>query len=98
MNKIFYSLFFSFLSAETTEAIEDLACKEVALNKLLRLVCLQSLVSSGLKPKLLELYRRLVVQSYGYQHLLTLDNLERAGLFTLNAGHKTFATLRKLPL
>jgi hypothetical protein len=38
----------------------------------------------------------LVVQSYGYQHLLTLDNLERAGLLTLNAGQKAYATLRKL--
>jgi hypothetical protein len=57
---------------------------------------MQSLVSCGLKPKLLELYRRLVVQSYGYQHQLTLDNLERAGLLTLNTGQKTYATLRKL--
>ena len=39
------------------EAIEDLACKEVTLNKLLRIICMQSLVSSGLKPKLVELYR-----------------------------------------
>jgi hypothetical protein len=37
-----------------------------------------------------------VVQSYGYQHLLTLDNLERAGLLTLNTGQKAYATLRKL--
>jgi hypothetical protein len=39
-----------------TEAIEDLACKEAAagggLNKVLRLICLQSLVSSGLKAGL----------------------------------------------
>jgi hypothetical protein len=38
------------------EAIEDLACKESAggggLNKVLRLICLQSLVSSGLKAGL----------------------------------------------
>ena len=39
------------------EAIEDLACKEVTLNKLLRIICMQSLVSSGLKPKLVELYK-----------------------------------------
>jgi hypothetical protein len=49
-----------------------------------------------LQGRLLELYRRLVVQSYGYQHLLTLDNLERAGLLTLNTGQKAYATLRKL--
>ena len=36
-----------------------------------------------------------MVQSYGYQQLLTLDNLERAGLLTLNTGQKTYATLRQ---
>ena len=31
------------------------------------------LVSSGLKPKLVEMYKRLVLQTYGYKHLLTLQ-------------------------
>ena len=35
------------------------------------------LVSSGLKAKLLEMYKRLVLQSYGYQHLLTFENMEK---------------------
>eukprot|EP00088_Acartia_fossae_P065158 TRINITY_DN80294_c0_g1_i1.p1 TRINITY_DN80294_c0_g1~~TRINITY_DN80294_c0_g1_i1.p1 ORF type:complete len:190 (+),score=26.66 TRINITY_DN80294_c0_g1_i1:41-610(+) len=56
---------------------------------------MQSLVSSGLKPKLLEMYKKLVLQSYGNEHLLTFENLEKAGLITLNSGHKTFGVLRK---
>jgi len=77
------------------EAVEDLACKGFPIRKLLRLIAMQSLVSSGLKPKLVEMYKRLVLQTYGYKHLLTLQNLEKAGLVTLTNGNKTFGTLRK---
>jgi len=77
------------------EAVEDLACKQFPYLKLLRLIAMQSLVSSGLKPKLLDMYKKLVLQAYGYEHLLTLDNMEKAGLITLNTGQKTFGTLRK---
>jgi hypothetical protein len=54
-------------------------------------------VSSGLKPKVLDMYKRLVLQGYGYEHLLTLQNLEKAGFITTqtSGGHKTFGTLRK---
>ena len=48
--------------------------------QVLRLICLQSVTNSGLKPKVLEHYKREIVQTYGFQHLLTLINLEKTGL------------------
>ena len=60
--------------------IEDAACQEVELLRLLRVMCLQSIVGSGLKPKVLDAYRRMILQVYGHRHLLTLINLEKAGL------------------
>ena len=60
-------------------------------------ILLLILVCSGLKPKVLDMYKRLVVQAYGYEHLLTLQNLEKAGFITAHTAgtQKTFGTLRK---
>ena len=41
------------------------------------------------------MYKKLVLQAYGYEHLLTLHNLEKAGFITPHNGQKTFGTLRK---
>ena len=40
-----------------SEAVEDAACRDEDFVRLLRIVCLQSVVNSGLKPKVLEHYR-----------------------------------------
>ena len=54
------------------------------------------LVSSGLKPKVLDMYKKIILQAYGYEHMLTLQNLEKAGFITpYNGSQKTFGTLRK---
>ena len=94
-------MFFSF-QFEMIAQVEDLAIgSETPLLRMLRLICLQSVVSSGLKPRLFDQYRRLILQvancfkmskkshhifffsqSYGYNHLLTLDRLNAAGLLT----------------
>ena len=62
--------------------------------QVLRLICLQSACNSGLKPRLLDQYRRDLLQTYGFQHALTLDNLERAGLLR-SQGRATYGTLRR---
>jgi len=74
-----------------------LACDpSTPLTHLLRLICLQSVVGSGLKPRLLEQYRRLVLQSHGHNHLLTLDMLATAGLLTLSTNARpNYNLLRK---
>ena len=53
---------------------------------MLRLLCLQSLVSNGLKAAKFDSLRREVLQTYGYELLLTLNNLERVGLLFARGG------------
>ena len=42
---------------EILECVDEAACEEVELVRVLRVACLQSVVNSGLKPKTLESYR-----------------------------------------
>jgi len=78
------------------EEVEDLACTLAPLSRLLRLICLQSVVNSGLKPKLYDQYRRLILQSYGHSWLITLDMLSNAGLLVQNSGTRpSYSMLRK---
>jgi len=79
--------------------IEDAACQDEDMIRVLRLMCLQSQISNGLKPKILEGYKRLCLQGYGHSHLLTLLNLERSGLLTqqpsTGGSSSNYAVLRK---
>ncbi len=62
--------------------------------QVLRLMCMQSVANNGLKPRLLEYYRRAIMNSYGHEHLITLQRLENAGLLRVQEG-KSFSILRK---
>jgi hypothetical protein len=80
--------------------IEDAACQQVNLARLLRIACLQSVINNGLKAKTLEAYRKVLLQAYGHVHLTSLINLERAGLLCVNnstsaTGGSSYAVLRK---
>ncbi|XP_014247417.1 vacuolar protein sorting-associated protein 33A [Cimex lectularius] len=75
--------------------IEDLIARQAPLLKVLRLICLQSGTNSGLKPKVLEYYKREIVQTYGFHHILTLTNLEDSGLLTIQ-NSRSYSTLRRL--
>ncbi|KAA0187593.1 Vacuolar protein sorting-associated protein 33A, partial [Hyalella azteca] len=75
--------------------IEESIGGKAPLNTVLRLICLQSVINNGLKPKLLEHYKRELVQTYGYHELLTLDNLTRAGLLTAQTQKSNYASMRK---
>lgn len=81
------------------EFVEDSCCLELNLARILRLMCLQSVISFGLKPKVVESYRKLVLQAYGHHHLLSLMNLEKAGLLTKQqtggGNSASYAVLRK---
>lgn len=46
----------------------------------IRLICIQSIVNNGLKQRVLESYKREVIQNYGQDYLLHLMQLERADL------------------
>lgn len=44
---------------------------------------MQSVVNSGLKQKVLEYYKREIIQTYGFEHLITMTLLENAGLIKI---------------
>lgn len=62
------------------DTIEELISRDIPLPMILRLLCLESCVSGGIRPKDLDHFKRLILHAYGYQHLLTLDALEKMQL------------------
>ncbi|VDL90763.1 unnamed protein product [Schistocephalus solidus] len=60
--------------------IEQRILQLAPIEEVLRLICIQSFCNGGLKQRLLDFYRHEILQSYGFEHMLTLDNLERLGL------------------
>jgi len=76
-------------SGKYLEEIEDLVCSNtVPLNRIIRVICLQSVVCGGLKQKVFESYRKLILESHGYDLLLTLENLSEAGLLVSTATNR----------
>ena len=68
------------------DTMEELIARDIPLPTILRLLCLESCISGGLRPKDLDNFKRLIIHAYGYQHLLTLDALEKMGLLTSRAS------------
>lgn len=64
----------------TLAYIEEMIDRQEPLIKVLRLLCLQSLTQNGLKKGVFENIRRDIIQSYGLEALLVLNNLDRCGL------------------
>ncbi|KAA8644104.1 hypothetical protein EYZ11_008430 [Aspergillus tanneri] len=62
------------------DSIEELIARDVPLKTILRLLCLESCMSGGLRPRDLEAFKRHIVHAYGYQHILTFSALERMDL------------------
>lgn len=64
-----------------SDRIEELVARDAPLRETLRLLCIYSCISGGIKPRDFDHFRRLILQGYGHQHLLTLNNLEKLQLF-----------------
>ncbi|KIW56630.1 hypothetical protein, variant [Exophiala xenobiotica] len=62
------------------DTIEELIARDAPLSTILRLLCLESTISGGLRPKDLDSFRRQILHAYGFQHLITLDALEKMEL------------------
>lgn len=62
--------------------IEDLLLAQAPMLTVIRLLCLFSVVSGGIKPKNLEYLKREIVQTYGYEYIPLLDMLAKTGLMT----------------
>ncbi|CAG8761276.1 23385_t:CDS:10, partial [Gigaspora margarita] len=79
------------------EYIEEMIDRHVPLTQVLRLLCLQSLVNGGLKQKGLEFFKKEILQTYGFEHLQTLLNLERLNMVSkqLSSTRNPYAYIRK---
>ena len=64
------------------DTIEELIARSLPLPTILRLLCLESIISGGLRQKDLDNFKRQILHAYGYQHLLTLASLEKIGLLS----------------
>jgi hypothetical protein len=62
------------------DSIEELISRDAPLPEVLRLLCLESCLAGGIKPRDLEVFKKMILQAYGYQHILTLDALEKLQL------------------
>ncbi|GAA5837209.1 hypothetical protein JCM3766R1_002160 [Sporobolomyces carnicolor] len=63
-------------------SIRELINEEAPLLTVLRLVCLLSVISGGLKPKVVDELKREILQTYGHAHLPLLVSLTRLGLLS----------------
>jgi hypothetical protein len=68
------------------DTINELIDRGVPLPTVLRLLCLESCTSAGMRAKDLESFKRAILYGYGHQHLLTLSSLEKMGLLTARSG------------
>ena len=68
------------------DTLEELISRAVPLPTILRLLCLESCISGGLRQKDLDNFKRLILHAYGYQHILTLSALEKIGLLQTRAS------------
>ncbi|KAJ9648480.1 Vacuolar protein-sorting-associated protein 33 [Coniosporium tulheliwenetii] len=71
------------------DSIDELISRALPLPTVLRLLCLESCVSGGLKRSDLETFKRAILHGYGHQHLLTLSALEKLGLLTMQAVNES---------
>lgn len=68
------------------ETMEELIARDVPLEAALRLLCIESTFSNGMRPRDYETFKRAIIQGYGHQHLLTLASLEKMGLLIPRIG------------
>ena len=82
---LFYFLIFLGMLAgvEVEVALEyiiECINKQESILKVLRLLCLYSLTSNGLREKEYNFIRREILQTYGYRYLFALERLNKLGL------------------
>jgi len=76
-----------------SEYVEEQIYKQENFSSTMRLLCLHSLTCNGLKKY--DFFRREILQSYGYDTLFTMANLERVGLCKRQEGRSQWSNVRK---
>jgi len=82
-------------SQSCLDTVEDIMDDQKPFHEALRLLCLLSLVNNGIKAKQLDQLKRTFLQSYGFEHMLTLANMERAGLLRYQHGKSGWSTIKR---
>ncbi|XP_059628339.1 vacuolar protein-sorting-associated protein 33 homolog [Cornus florida] len=77
------------------EYIEEMIHKQEPLVNVLRLLILFSITNSGLPKKNFDYLRRELLHSYGFEHMATLNNLEKAGLFRKQESKSNWLTIKR---
>lgn len=72
--------------------IEDGIIKQWPKSCMLRLICLYSICHSGISHKELHSLIRYYTQSYGYQHIITFNNLKKLGIIFESTNQFNFVT------
>ncbi|KAK9913190.1 hypothetical protein M0R45_037014 [Rubus argutus] len=75
--------------------IEELIHKQESLVNVLRLLILFSITNSGLPKKNFDYLRRELLHSYGFEHMVTLRNLEKAGLLKKQETKSNWLTVKR---
>lgn len=77
------------------EYIEEMIHKQEPLVSVLRLVILLSVTTAGLPKRHFDYLRREILHSYGFEHIATLNNLEKAGLVRKQEGKSNWLTIKR---
>ncbi|KAG0056940.1 hypothetical protein BGZ83_002880 [Gryganskiella cystojenkinii] len=78
------------------EYIEEMINKQAPLTQVLRLLCLYSLVNNGLRVKQFEFFKKEILETYGFEHIITLESLRRLGMLTKQVSTKnTYGLVRR---
>ncbi|KAI8912722.1 Sec1-like protein, partial [Gorgonomyces haynaldii] len=75
--------------AQFFDYIDDLISRNTNYQIVLRQLALYSLTLGGIKSKNYDQIRLDMAQAYGYQHILTFQNMEKAGLIKKSDGTKS---------
>ncbi|KAL6545362.1 Vacuolar protein-sorting-associated protein 33 [Orobanche gracilis] len=75
--------------------IEEMIHKQEPLVNVLRVLILFSITNSGLPKKTFDYLRRELLHSYGFEHIATLNNLEKAGLFRKQDSRSNWMTIKR---
>ncbi|KAJ6797482.1 vacuolar protein-sorting-associated protein 33-like protein [Iris pallida] len=77
------------------EYIEEMIHKQEPIINVLRLLVLFSITNSGLPKKNFDYLRREILHSYGFEHMSTLYNLEKSGLFKKQETRSNWLAITK---
>ncbi|XP_058206570.1 vacuolar protein-sorting-associated protein 33 homolog [Rhododendron vialii] len=75
--------------------IEEMIHKQEPLVSVLRLLILFSVTNAGLPKKNFDYLRRELLHSYGFEHMATLNSLEKAGLLRKQESKSNWLTVKR---